>query len=123
MTKNSLEPILDFIDGKPFGAGCLTAIAAMTCYVADMSDWRLITLPLLCILTYWLVLQGPTVSGSRARLRSSSFPVVISARQDPRAIYQSPRRPVNYPDLDNEDGLPTNRQFSAVAHNGTRRAA
>ena len=45
------------IDGKHFGAACTGMATVAICYVAGMNDWRLIALPLLVVLAYYLSFQ------------------------------------------------------------------
>jgi hypothetical protein len=50
----------NFIDGKHFGAACTGTVTVAICYVAGMDDWRLIALPLLVVLAYYLSFQNRT---------------------------------------------------------------
>ena len=42
-------------DTRLFGAACTGGVTAAICYVAGMTGWRLIALPLLVVLAYHLV--------------------------------------------------------------------
>jgi hypothetical protein len=49
--------MLDFLEKKPFAASFVGVIALGTCYTAGMSDWRIIALPLLAMLAYYLLIH------------------------------------------------------------------
>ena len=51
--------MLSVFDNQHVGATCLAAITAAICHLDGMNDWRLIALPLLGVLTYYLILKGP----------------------------------------------------------------
>jgi hypothetical protein len=56
-TQRSVQSMLDFLEKKPFAASFVGVIALGTCYTAGMSDWRIIALPLLAMLAYYLLIH------------------------------------------------------------------
>jgi hypothetical protein len=43
------------LDTKLFGAACAGVIILAVCYIAGMTGWRLIALPLLVVFAYYLI--------------------------------------------------------------------
>jgi hypothetical protein len=49
--------MLDFFDTKHFSAACLGLVALGTFHIADMSDWRIIVLPVALMIGYYFMFR------------------------------------------------------------------
>jgi len=98
--------MLDFVDTKLFGAAFTGVGTLATSYVAGASDWRLIALPLLIMIAYYLVFHDPMTIGSDMTFFLSWEGSFAAARA--RGYVVDPVAPNRFagPELDNHSFLP-----------------
>jgi impB/mucB/samB family len=78
-------PTMIDIDGKPFATALVGVVTLATAYVAEVTDWALLALPLSVMVGHYLAFRSPAEPARRAPVRATEPIALKGSPQDRRA--------------------------------------